>query len=72
MGQVGGTTELICGLDLWDGCVLRREVVPLADGVCGLCGKAHTGGIVSVVYRNSKLPPVCDGGDGIDFRVAAR
>ena len=45
-------------------------MVPVVDGVCGLCVKAHTGGTVSVIPRNIQLPPVCDRGDGIDCRFA--
>ena len=47
-------------------------MVLVADGVCGLFGKSHTGEIVSVVPRHSELPPVCERLDGINRRVVLR
>ena len=47
-------------------------MVPVTDGVCGLCGKLHTSGIVPVVPRHSQLSPICYRGDGVNSRIAAR
>ena len=52
---MGGPIELSCSSDLWYGCVYRREVVTDADGVCGICGKSHISGTVSVVPRHIEL-----------------
>ena len=46
-------------------------MIPVADGVFGLCGGKYTSELVSVVYRHSQLPPVFDGGDVVDCRVTA-
>ena len=49
--------------------MFRREFVPVADVVCGLCGKSPTGGKAALVYRHSYLPPVYDGRGGGVFTV---
>ena len=47
-------------------------MVPFIDGVCGLCGKTHTSGSVSLYYRHIQLPPVFDELDGVNCIFAAR
>ena len=42
------------------------------DVVCGIFRKTHISGSVSVFYRHSQLPPVCDRGEGVDYRVTLR
>ena len=59
-------------MDLRGVYVFRKDMVPVVDGVCELCGKTNTSGEVSVVYRHSQLPPVFGEGGGVDCRVTAR
>ena len=47
-------------------------MVPVVNGVCGLCVKTYTSGSVPVVYRHILLPPVFGGGDGVGCRVTVR
>ena len=64
-GQLNEVAASIDGMDLFTGgrwFQLRMECVEFLK-------KEHTGGTVSVVYRHSYFPPVCDGGDGINYRV---
>ena len=35
-----------------------REVVLVTDRVCGLCGKSHTSGTVTVATQYSRLSPI--------------